>query len=321
MALLKVENLSVSYPTASGPVRAVRDVSFELAAGESLALVGETGSGKSTIALSMLGLLGNGGRMDTGRISFQDTPLASPGDHSWRKLRGSKIGMVFQDARGALNPVLTVGSQLAEALRAHQRLTKTEACRTAAARFEEVGIPEPRFYLDRFPGELSGGMCQRVAIAIALCNRPSLLIADEPTSALDPGIQAQILDLLRGMQLRFGLAMLWISHDLALVSDLSERVAVMYHGRLVECGPTAHVILQPGHPYTASLMACQPDLQHHWDRRPLTAIAGTPPASGQEFPGCSFAPRCRRADSDCLRGVPPPAVIAEEHWAACLKPV
>ena len=227
--------------------------------------------------------------------------------------------MVFQDARGALNPVLTVGSQLMEALRAHQSLSTRGARERAAALLTEAGIPDPRFYLRRYPFELSGGMCQRVAIAIAVCNRPSLLIADEPTSALDPSIQAQILELLGGMKHRYGLALLLISHDLALVSELSERVAVMYHGRLVESGRAQDVFRTPAHPYTKALIECQADLHHRWDRRPLAAIAGSPPAGGQELPGCSFAPRCPRADAACSRSVPSPVVLSGEHWAACIK--
>jgi len=318
--LLKIENLSVTYFSASGPVRAVREFSLEVERGESVALVGETGSGKSTVALALLGLLGNSGRAETGEIHFEGAPLSSLNFRSWRQVRGKKIGMVFQDARGALNPVLTVGAQVAQALRAHQRLSSKAAREAAAALLAVAGIPEPRFYLRRYPIELSGGMCQRVAIAIAVCNQPKLLIADEPTSALDPSIQAQILDLLRSMKKRYGLAILLISHDLALVSEVAERVAVMYHGCLMECGRTEDVFRHPAHPYTSSLIECQADLHHRWDLRPLAAIAGSPPIAGQEVRGCPFAPRCPSADADCTRQMPQPVAISDGHWAACIKP-
>lgn len=320
MSLLEVKNLTITYLTKSSCVRAVRNFGFELAAGESLALVGETGSGKSTVALALMGLLDGNARVDGGEIRFEGNPLTTKEPRTWKEVRGRKIGMVFQDARGSLNPVLTVGSHLEEAVRAHQRVKKLMARDTAGALLAEVGVPDPPFYLRRYPGELSGGMCQRVAIALALCNQPGLLIADEPTSALDPSIQAQILELLRNLRRRHGLALLLISHDLALVSEVSERVAVMYHGRMVESGPTPEVFLRPAHPYTSSLIQCQADLHHQWARRPLEAIAGTPPAGGQEFPGCAFAPRCPNAHPDCSKGVPPPVPVSDGHWAACIMP-
>ena len=172
----------------------------------------------------------------------------------------------------------------------------------------------------RYAHELSGGMCQRIAVAIALCNRPKLLIADEPTSALDPSIQAQILQLLQDMKRRRDLALLLISHDLALASQVAERVAVMYCGRLVESGPASDVFGRPAHPYTSALIDCQADLHHRWEDRPLAAIPGVPPPGGQEFPGCSFAPRCAIAEPACSAGVPPHAAVAGNHWAACIKP-
>ncbi len=318
MALLEVDHLSVSYVDDSGPVRAVRDLSFTLDAGETLSLAGETGSGKSTVAHALIGLL-DGAATVTGGIRFEGALLSPSESRSWRQLRGRKIGMVFQDARGALNPVLTVGAQLKEALRAHRRLGRSAARDEASALLREAGIPDPHFYLRRYPLELSGGMCQRVAIAIAACNRPSLLLADEPTSALDPSIQAQILELLRGLKVRYGMALLLISHDLSLVSEVAGRVAIMYHGRLVESGKTSEVFRQPAHPYTRSLLECQADLGHSWDRNPLPVIAGSPPAGRQEFPGCSFAPRCPQAVADCSLGVPQPVPISDGHWAACSR--
>ncbi len=320
MSLLEIRNLSVWYRSGSCSVRVVRDFSLELGAGESLALVGETGSGKSTVALALMGLLDGNAVVEGGEIRFEGKPLLSRGPRAWDPVRGRKIGMVFQDARGSLNPVMTVGSQLDEALRAYQRLRKRSARGLAEGLLTEAGVPEPSFYLRRYPGELSGGMCQRVAIALALCNQPRLLIADEPTSALDSGIQAQILGLLAQLRHRHGLALLLISHDLALVSQNSERIAVMYHGRIVESGPAAEVFQKPAHPYTSALIQCQAGLDHRWGSRPLDPIAGAPPAAGQEFPGCAFAPRCPNATPDCSTAAPPPIAVSESHWASCFRP-
>jgi oligopeptide/dipeptide ABC transporter ATP-binding protein len=320
MPLLEVTGLSISYYLASGVVRAVRELSLKIEPGESIALVGESGSGKSTAALALIGLLESNARAEAGDFKFEDTPLRFEDPRPWRRLRGSKIGMVFQDARGALNPVMTVGAQLMDVLQAHQQLSRRKVREKAVALLAEAGIPDPGFCLRRYPVELSGGLCQRVAIAIAICNRPRLLIADEPTSALDPSIQAQILDLLRNMKNRHRLALLLISHDLALVAEMSDRVAVMYHGSIVESGAASEIFQRPAHPYTASLIECQTDLNHRWDRRPLAAIAGSPPAGEQEFTGCAFAPRCPKADADCAKCMPPAASLSSSHWAACFKP-
>lgn len=318
--LLEVENLSVAYATASGPIHAVRDLSFGLEAGESFALVGETGSGKSTVALAILRLLGNNGQILGGRIRFEGAALPDDDQSAWKKIRGKKIGMIFQDSRGALNPVLTIGSQLIEALRAHRRLENHTAREIALALLAEVGIPDPSFHLNRYASELSGGMCQRIAIAIAICHAPLLLIADEPTSALDPGIQAQILQLLSEMKRRRSLALLLISHDLALVSQVSERVAVMYRGRLVESGRVRDIFSRPAHPYTFALIGSQADFLHHWRDKPLVPIAGSAPAGGEDSAGCCFYPRCAKAEAVCSNGTPPPASVGDHHWAACFKP-
>ncbi len=318
MTLLEVEKLSISYHTSRGIVRAVRDVTFNLAKSESLALVGETGSGKSTIALSILGLQGKEARLEGGEIRFHGKSLLSNQFDTWRQVRGQKIGMVFQDPGGSLNPVLKVGSQLTEALQAHRRLSRQKARSRAVELLTEVGIPEPEFILQRYPGDLSGGMCQRLSIAIALCHHPCLLIADEPTSALDSSIQAQIIGLLCRLKHQYGLAVLLISHSLALVAEVTGRVAVLYHGRLVEYGPTSDVFRQPAHPYTALLLECHLDLLHRWVDGPRTPIAGTPTEAVQELSGCAFAPRCPLADSGCFREVPRPMEVADGHWAACI---
>ena len=319
MPVLEVKRLSVSYHTAAGPVPAVHDFSVELDEGESLALVGETGSGKSTIALALMGLLPPGTRVEAETFRFLGKTLVSGDDRAWRPIRGKTIGMVFQDARGSLNPVITIGAQLSETLRTHQCLSRKAARTLAASLLTDVGIPHPPFTMRRYPLELSGGMCQRIGIAMAICHAPSLLIADEPTSALDPSIQAQVLEVLRRMKESRHLAMLMISHDLAMVSEVTERVAVLYHGRLVEMGAVSEVFRNPAHPYTAGLIACQADLRRRWEDGRLAPVAGMPPASGLKISGCAFAPRCPKAILECSAGEPPLRKIGAGHWTACIR--
>jgi len=316
--LLDVRHLGASYPAATGPLRAIRDISFQIAAGEILALVGETGCGKSTVALTLLGLLDRG-QTESGEILFEDRDLRKLGKREWRSIRGCAIGMVFQDARSALNPVLTIGDHLIESIRAHQRLSGKQARALAIDLLHDVGIPEPQFQMRRYPFELSGGMCQRVGIALGICNSPRLLIADEPTSALDPTIQVQIMQLLGEMKHRLGLSLLLISHDLALVSESADRIAVMYHGRLVEAGPGLRVLAHPAHPYTLALTESVPNLRHRCDSRPLAAIPGAAPAPGEEFSGCSFAPRCGLCEPRCTDAMPAPVAVSDGHWAACFR--
>ncbi len=318
LPVLDVRHLSVSYPTPSGPLRAVRDVSFQIPPGGTLALVGETGCGKSTVALTVLGLLG-AGQMESGEIVLSGTDLGKIGKREWRRLRGGDIGIVFQDARGALNPVLNVGSHLVESIRAHQRLSGKQAYELSTDLLREVGVPEPRLLMKRFPFELSGGMCQRVGIALGICNNPRLLIADEPTSALDPTIQTQVMKLLDQMRSRHSLSLLLISHDLALVSECADRVAVMYHSRLVECGAGGEVLARAAHPYTRALREAVPDLHHHRDSRPLAAVPGPAPVPGEDLPGCPFAPRCGYRESRCTEGLPAPVAVSDDHWAACVR--
>lgn len=316
--LLSVRNLSVSYHTPSGPQRAVEDVSFELAPGETMGLAGETGSGKSTVAQAILGLL-QGGRVETGEILFEGQSLSDLGERAWRRIRGGRIGFVFQNARGSLNPVLTVGQHFDETLQAHGRTTRRQSRSRAQELLAEVGIPEPGFILNRFPFELSGGACQRVAIALAVCNHPVFLIADEPTSALDPTIQAQVIALLMQMRERLGLALLFISHDLPLISSIAERIAVMYAARIIESGPVREVFSQPCHPYTRGLLNCVPDLSCAPGSQRLEPIAGPPLAGRRNLRGCSFAPRCRIAETRCHIEVPEPLPVSRDHWAACIK--
>ena len=317
--LLDVRHLVVSYPTPQGPVYAVRDVSFQIAPGEILALVGETGCGKSTLALSLLGLMDRGRQIESGEIFFEGCDIPALGAQQWRRIRGGKIGMVFQDPRSALNQVLSVGEHLIESLRAHQDLARRQAWRRSVELLAEVGFPDPELNMRRYPFQLSGGMCQRLGIALGICNRPALLIADEPTSGLDPSIQQQILELLKHMTESYRLALLLISHDLPMLAGLADRVAVMYHGRLIEAGTAAEVFNQPAHPYTRALLECLPTLRHRADRGPLPQISGTPPVPSQELPGCAFAPRCPLVEERCTRSLPPALPLSETHWAACIK--
>ncbi len=316
--LLDVRNLSVSYPAPSGSIQAVREVSFQLAEAEALALVGETGCGKSTISLSLLGLLKGTAHSSSDGMWFGGKDLSNLRDREWREIRGREIGLVFQDARGSLNPVLTVGAHLLETIKAHRRMPRRQVRQEAERILADVGIPDPGFHMRRYPFELSGGLCQRVGIALAICNQPRLLIADEPTSSLDPTIQAQILLLLREMSRRHGMALLLISHDLPLVAEFADRVAVMYHGRLVEVSPAQELFRNPAHPYTRGLIQSQPGPEHNRDSHPLGPIPGAPPRPGAVIPGCAFAPRCHLAEKRCAQAVPPPIPVSENHWAACV---
>ncbi len=315
--LLEIRRLSVSYEHPPQTVRAVRDVSMEIFEGETMALVGETGSGKSTLAQAVLGILGRRSRWESGEILFEGRSLQSLNRHEWKSIRSRRIGIVFQDMRSALNPVLTVGSHLMETLRAHRQWSGKEARKRALELLQEMGVPKGHERL--YPFELSGGECQRVGIALGICNNPRLLIADEPTSSVDSTLQAQILDLLQVMKRRHGLALLMISHDLPLISRISDRIAVMYHGSIVECGPAPEVLAAPAHPYTMGLIQCQPDLHHHYETRPLPSIPGSAPAAGEDIRGCTFAPRCGDRMPQCGELVPPVREISKAHWAACFR--
>jgi len=288
-----------------------------MAPGQTLAIIGETGCGKSTVALALLGLLSSPGRFESGEIIFDGRQLQDLNESEWRHIRGSKIGLVVQNPRGAFNPVLTVQKHLTETLHAHRSMSRREARNTALRILAEVGVPDPPFFMGRYPSEMSGGMCQRAAIALAICNRPQLLVADEPTSALDPSIQAQILDLLKDLKQSQGLALLLISHDLALVSEFADLVAVMYLGRIVEYGRREDILAMAAHPYTRALMECLPDMRSRRER--LATIPGTPGGAGQLLGGCGFAPRCSLAEPACSEAVPPVQALSETHWAACIK--
>lgn len=335
-ALLDVRNLRVEFPSrqktpvsasAVGSQVAVRDLSFTIAPGEVLALVGESGSGKSVTSLALMRLLPPQAR-SSGQILFdfarngssQLRNLLEVSDNEIRSLRGSQIGMIFQEPMTALNPVMRVGDQIAEAVRAHadgaEPVGRAEAWQRAIQSMKEVAIPDFQRRARDYPHQLSGGMRQRIMIAMAIVNRPKLLIADEPTTALDVTIQAQILELLAGLRHRFGLAMLFISHDLAVVSQVADRVAVMYAGNLVEMGSRKDIFTAPAHPYTRGLLSAVPTLATDRDR-PLQTIEGTVPPPHAIPPGCPFAPRCELRVPDCSVVLPELVQVAPRHWARC----
>ena len=315
--LLEVQRLSVSYHSSSEILCAVRDVSLRVYEGETLAIAGETGSGKSTLGLSIAGLLDAQAKVESGDILYEGNSLRSLRRQDWNAIRGRKIGIIFQDARSALNPVLTIKEHLIETLQAHQSLSRRQAQAQALSFLLEVGLPKG--HEKYYPFELSGGMCQRVGIALAICNNPRLLIADEPTSSLDTTIQAQILDLLLLMKKRYGLALLLISHDLALISQVSDRISIMYHGRIVESGRTEEIFATPYHPYTVSLVQCQVGLQNHHKTNPIASISGVTPIPGESHPGCAFAPRCDKSVPACQASFPAEQEITSTHWAACIR--
>lgn len=325
--LLNVRNLTVEFRSAAkGPgegvqsIAAVRDLNFSISSREVLGLVGESGSGKSVTALAIMGLLPPGATI-SGDINFQNgdaQPVSLPTleAEKLRHLRGSRIAMIFQEPMTALNPVMRVGDQIAEAVLAHNRVPKKEAWNRAVEGMRDVAIPEPERRARSYPHELSGGMRQRVMIAMAIVNRPQLLIADEPTTALDVTIQQQILDLLNDLRQKFALSMLFISHDLAVVSHVADRVAVMYAGSLVELARREAIFRGPAHPYTQGLLRAIPTLAT--DRtRPLTTIEGTVPPISALPPGCPFEPRCEQRIPSCNAELPPLIEVAPGHWARC----
>jgi oligopeptide/dipeptide ABC transporter ATP-binding protein len=316
--LLEVEDLAVSFRTDRGEVEALSGVSLGLDEGEVVGVVGESGCGKSLTALAIMGLVPTPpGRITRGRIAFAGRDLLGLDETAMTRIRGEQIAMIFQEPMSALNPVFTVGEQVAEVLRVHQGLGRAAARERAAGLLARVGIPDPGRRLGQYPHELSGGLRQRIMIAAALACRPKLLIADEPTTALDVTIQAQILALLADLQREFGMATMLITHDLGVVAQVVRRVVVMYAGKVVEEGPVEAVFERPSHPYTAALMRSIPALAEGVSRLP--AIPGTVPAPGSWPPGCRFAPRCVHAMPACEAGVPPLHAVAPGHRAACIR--
>jgi oligopeptide/dipeptide ABC transporter ATP-binding protein len=300
--------------TTFGPVVAVNDVSFEIRKGETLGLVGESGSGKSVTAFSIIRLVQEPGRIVSGSIRFQGRDLLSIPEDEIRKVRGAGIGFVFQEPMAALNPVLKVGAHIAEALTVHGLASRSEARGRAVELLRAVKIVDPEKRFDDYPHQLSGGMRQRVMMAIALACRPPLLIADEPTTALDVTVQAQILDLLRDMKREFDLSLLLITHDLGVIAETADRVAVMYAGRIVEQGPVREIFRNPTHPYTRGLLASIPG-ERTGSR--LRAIEGTVPNLAALPRGCAFAPRCRERIDVCDETQPAEFMLDAAHSARC----
>ena len=317
LPLLSVQDLSVSFNTERGMLRAVDNVSFDIKAGETLAIVGESGSGKSVTALSILQLLGDSGSIDKGSILFEGKDLASLDKESIRKIRGNRIAMIFQEPMSSLNPVLTIGKQVAEPIQLHRNLPWPKALEKAEELLARVSIPGPKRRLKSYPHEISGGMRQRVMIAMALACEPKLIIADEPTTALDVTVQAQILSLLKNLTKEMNSSLILISHDLGVVARYADRVAVMYGGRVIETASAIELYKNPQHPYTEGLLASQPSLEGVPGQR-LQTIEGQPPDLANLPDGCAFAPRCRYAREECQASKPPLESVGPKHLSACL---
>jgi len=318
MSLLSVRDLTVSFPTSDGVVRAVRGLSFDVEAGRTLGIVGETGSGKSVTALSLLGL--NPGADISGSALFEGRDLLAMKPDEIRRIRGAEIAMIFQDPLSSLHPYYRVGWQITEAIRTHTRVRRDQAMRQAVELLRLVSIPQPERRVQAFPHELSGGMRQRAMIAMALALRPKLLIADEPTTALDATVQAQLMELLGGMQRELGMAMLVITHDLGLVATVADTVLVMYAGRGAESADYRTIFRSPHHPYTRGLLASIPGATGSGGR--LVPIVGQPPSLIRIPSGCAFHPRCPFAMDACVRDRPTPVPVSdgEGHWSACWLP-
>ena len=323
--LLAVDDLATYFFTRDGVVRAVDGVSFTVGRGEALAIVGESGCGKSVTSLSIMRLIASPpGKVVKGRVLFEGRDLLQLPEAEMRRIRGNAISMIFQEPMTSLNPVLTIGRQIAEALVLHQGATREQAARRAVEMLRLVRIPEAERRACQYPHQLSGGMRQRVMIAMALACEPRLLIADEPTTALDVTIQAQILDLMRELQRKTGAAIVLITHDLGVVAEMAERVVVMYAGRKVEEAPVRELFAHPRHPYTRGLLDSIPKLKaapdgHGPGRKRLAEIAGTVPSLLDRIVGCAFAPRCRYATPRCRNDAPALEEKARGHYAACFE--
>jgi oligopeptide transport system ATP-binding protein len=314
--LLSVEELSVSFRTDRGVVRAVDSASLHVAPGETLAIVGESGSGKSVTALSILRLIGDNGRIESGRILFQGRDLLELDQKSIRSIRGHRIAMIFQEPMSSLNPSLTIGRQVAEPIQVHRKVPWKQALEQAAMLLTKVSIPDAHDRLSSYPHHFSGGMRQRVMIAMALACQPQLIIADEPTTALDVTVQAQILATLKNLTQEMNSALILITHDLGVVARYADRVAVMYAGRIVETASARELYANPRHPYTRGLMASVPALDGKPGAR-LQTIPGQPPDLANLPPGCAFAPRCTHAAARCFSSRPALDPVGPGHLRAC----
>ncbi len=318
MPLLDVRNLEVRFPLRGGELTALRDVSFSLDRGERLGIVGESGAGKSVAAFAILNLISRPGYISSGSVMFEGQDLAELQPEKLRSIRGNRISMIFQDPMMTLNPVLTIGTQMVECLQAHQQISESDAKQIAIAKLRSVSIPSPEARIEQYPHELSGGMRQRVVIAIALLTEPSVIIADEPTTALDVTIQAEIMDLLLELCEKNAVALILITHDLGVVSQVTQRTIVMYAGRIVEEGPTRQIINSARHPYTHGLIDALPERTHPGQR--LNQIPGVMPSLSAIPEGCAFNPRCDHAMDECRSEIPNYTTSEHSrvacHWVA-----
>jgi oligopeptide/dipeptide ABC transporter ATP-binding protein len=318
--ILEVKNLSTHFFTRAGTIKAADDVSFDIEPGSTLALVGESGSGKSVTSLSIMRLVQPPGKITTGKIVFNGRDLLELSDEEMRRLRGREIAMIFQDPMTSLNPVYTVGDQIAEAIELHEHVSRKQAWANVVEMMTRVKIPDAERRARDYPHQLSGGMRQRVMIAMALSCKPKLLIADEPTTALDVTIQAEILELLKGLRDDFELSMLLITHDLGVVAETADRVAVMYAGRIVEEAPVRQIFSNPRHPYTEGLLRSVPRLTEEGiKRRRLETIEGTVPNLLHLPEGCKFAPRCAYVIDECTAHDIPLLQVDDERKARCIR--
>ncbi|WP_449622609.1 ABC transporter ATP-binding protein [Robertmurraya sp. Marseille-Q9965] len=314
--VLRVKDLHVSFRTYGGEVKAVRGVTFDLHKGETIAIVGESGCGKSVTAKSIMGLIPNPpGKITDGKVLFKGKDLAKLSDKELRKIRGADISMIFQDPMTALNPTLTIGEQIMEGIIQHQKISRADARKKALEILELVGIPSPESRLKQYPHQFSGGMRQRIVIALALICDPEVMIADEPTTALDVTIQAQILDLFRDIQKKTGVSIILITHDLGVVAQVADRVAVMYGGKIVETGTRREIFYDPQHPYTKGLLNSVPRIDI--EEAELVPIAGTPPDLFAPPAGCPFVARCEHAMEVCDRIYPTQTMKGNEHQIYC----
>ena len=319
--ILEVRDLRTEFQTDDGIVRAVNGVSFHVDEGETLAIVGESGSGKSVTMLSVMRLIPEPpGRIVSGQVYFDGHDLLKLDPDEMRALRGSRLAMIFQEPLSSLNPVFSIGDQLGEAITAHKRMPGSAVRDRSVELLSMVNIPGPERVLAAYPHQLSGGMCQRVMLAMAIAGEPSILIADEPTTALDITTQLQLLDLVRGLQARLGMAVIWITHDLGVVAGLADRVQVMYAGRIVEAAGVEGLYEDPIHPYTLGLLRCIPRLDETRPER-LASIPGSPPDLIRPIVGCPFAPRCDFRIDRCSLDDPPLELAADEHRRACWAPI
>lgn len=315
--ILQIENLKTSFMTSNGEVQAVRGVSFSVEKGEIVGLVGESGSGKSVTSMSILKLLADTARIKEGTILFEGQDLTQCSRAQMRKIRGGKISMIFQDPMSSLNPLIPVGKQVAEMIREHHpEKSRAQIKQEVLSLFEQVRIPEPEKRFKSFPHEFSGGMRQRVMIAMALANRPELLIADEPTTALDVTIQAQLMDLLRSLKERFSMSVILVTHDLGVVADFADKVQVMYAGTIVERGTVDEIFDSPRHPYTWALLSSIPGRAQE-SKSKLYSLQGTPPDLLLPLQQCPFAPRCQYCMPICKKAIPKENFLTDTHGVAC----